>query len=77
MENNVFIPEEGLGTEEVLKNIQEQAKEDPDFKKGRTWGLVYYAGEKHAKFLKDIHGQFSSQNALNPMAFKSLKKYGA
>jgi sphinganine-1-phosphate aldolase len=73
MENNVFIPEEGLGTEEVLKNIQEQAKEDPDFKKGRTWGLVYYAGEKHAKFLKDIHGQFSSQNALNPMAFKSLK----
>ncbi len=75
MENpsELSLPKQGLGRQSVLENIDEMCSEDPDYKKGRTWGLVYYAGEEHNNFLKDVHARFSSKNALNPMAFKSLK----
>ena len=36
---------------------------------------VYYAGEEHYDFLKKAHNLFFSENALNPMAFKSLKQF--
>jgi glutamate/tyrosine decarboxylase-like PLP-dependent enzyme len=47
---------------------------DPDWKSGRTWGLVYHHSEAHSQFLKDAYSLFMSENGLNPMAFKSLKK---
>jgi glutamate/tyrosine decarboxylase-like PLP-dependent enzyme len=47
---------------------------DADWKDGKTWSLVYYAGEKHHEFLKKAHHLFFTENALNPMAFKSLKR---
>ena len=50
---------------------------DADWKDGRTWSLVYYAGEAHHEFLKAAHNLFFTENALNPMAFKSLKRMEA
>ncbi|MBL7664369.1 MAG: aspartate aminotransferase family protein [Bacteriovoracaceae bacterium] len=68
------FPEHGIDKDKVLLELDSLSQDDPDFKRGRTWGLVYYAGEEHHQFLKDVHSRFASQNALNSMAFKSLKR---
>jgi len=49
--------------------------DDADWRSGRTWSLVYYGGEEHTTFLKEAHGLYFSENGLNPMAFKSLKRF--
>jgi glutamate/tyrosine decarboxylase-like PLP-dependent enzyme len=36
--------------------------------------MIYHPGEEHHEFLKRAHNLFFSENALNPMAFKSLKR---
>jgi glutamate/tyrosine decarboxylase-like PLP-dependent enzyme len=38
---------------------------------------VYYAGEAHHELLQSAHNMFFAENALNPMAFKSLKRMEA
>ncbi len=67
------FPQKGLGFEKTLEEVKELSHQGPDYKKGKTWGLVYYASKEHNQFLQKVYSQFSSQNALNPMAFKSLK----
>jgi len=69
------IPEKSRPREEVLDAMRSFGQADPDYKSGRTWSLVYYLGEEYTQFLKDAHGMFFSANGLNPMAFKSLKRF--
>ena len=69
------IPEKSRPREEVLDAMRSFGQADPDYKNGRTWSLVYYLGEEYTQFLKDAHGMFFSANGLNPMAFKSLKRF--
>ena len=45
--------------------------------RGRTWSMIYHAGDAHTAFLKETAGLFFSENALNPFAFKSLKQMEA
>jgi glutamate/tyrosine decarboxylase-like PLP-dependent enzyme len=71
------IPSEGRDGAELLAEMQEMRHDDASFKDGRTWSLVYYAGDEYASFLKEAHNLFFSENALNPMAFKSLKRMEA
>jgi glutamate/tyrosine decarboxylase-like PLP-dependent enzyme len=68
------IPAVGRETEALLKEMETFREGDADWRSGRTWSLVYNAGEAHSKLLKRAHNLFSSENALNPMAFKSLKR---
>ena len=58
----------------MLAELKKFKELDPDWKSGRTWGLVYHHSEAHSQFLKDAYSPFMSENGLNPMAFKSLKK---
>jgi glutamate/tyrosine decarboxylase-like PLP-dependent enzyme len=50
---------------------------DARWQDGRTWSLVYFAGEEIAQLLKDAYAMFFSENALNPMVFPSLRKFEA
>jgi len=68
------LPDKGRGEEEVLEALGAFASEDPDYRKGRTWSLVYYLGEEHTHFLQQAYARFFSANGLNPMAFRSLKR---
>lgn len=68
------IPKHSLAHKEVIDRLQHYKELDPDWKNGRTWGLVYYANEDHSQLLKEAYTLFMSENGLNPMAFKSLKK---
>lgn len=71
------IPLQGRSHSDVLKEMGSFRADDANYKDGRTWSLVYYTGEEHSDFLKDAHNLYFSENGLNPMAFKSLKRMEA
>lgn len=68
------LPEQGRPADEVLRELKAFAADDPDYKSGRLWSLVYWLGEEHDAFLGEAYQSFSSANGLNPTAFKSLKR---
>jgi glutamate/tyrosine decarboxylase-like PLP-dependent enzyme len=69
------IPPEGKPHDEILESMQMFREHDADHKNGRTWSLVYHLNPEHDAFLKSAHQLFFSENTLNPMAFKSLKRF--
>lgn len=71
------IPARGRAHAEVLDTMAALKGDDADWKNARTFSLVYYAGEAHHELLRRAHELFFAENALNPMAFKSLKKMEA
>lgn len=58
----------------MLARLKEFGSEDTNYRDSKIWSLVYYLGEEHTAFLKEAYGLYFSENALNPMAFKSLKR---
>ena len=68
------MPEKGIDRDDILGSLEAFKDRDPSYKDGRLWSLVYYLDEEHSGFLKDAYHLFSSENGLNPGAFKSLKK---
>ena len=68
------IPLQGRSRADVLNDMGSFRKDDAKYKDGKTWSLVYYAGDEHTEFLKEAHNTYFSENGLNPMAFKSLKR---
>lgn len=71
------IPAQGQPHDSILTAMRAMREGDADWKHGRTWSLVYYAGESHHELLQQAHNLFFAENALNPMAFKSLKRMEA
>jgi len=72
---SVQIPEKGRDKTQILEDLKGFGTEDANYKDGKTWSLVYYLGDEYNQFLKDAYGSYFSENGLNPMAFKSLKKF--
>ena len=73
--DSIKIPLKGKKHSDVLKEMKSFGKDDPDYKKGKAWSLVYYLNKKHTDFLHKAHEEYFSANGLNPMAFKSLKRF--
>ncbi|MBO9128548.1 aspartate aminotransferase family protein [Bacillus sp. 165] len=71
---NSSIPEKGRPYEEILEELDRFGKDDPLYKEGKTWSLVYYLDKEYTKFLEDAYAKYFSANGLNPTAFKSLKR---
>ncbi|MBI4831273.1 MAG: aspartate aminotransferase family protein [Candidatus Lindowbacteria bacterium] len=69
------LPAKGIPRQEILEEMKQLHKDDANWREGRTWSLVYYAGEEHTNFLKSAYTEFFSENGLSPMAFPSLKKF--
>lgn len=69
------LPEKGIEHEKILEMMRAMSKQDVHYKEGKTWSLVYHAGEEHTDFLKQAHGLFFETNGLNPMAFLSLQQF--
>jgi sphinganine-1-phosphate aldolase len=72
--NNNKLPKTGRSKDDILSALKEYGTQDPAYKDGRTWSLVYYLGEDHTSLLQDAYNMYFSANGLNPMAFKSLKQ---
>ncbi len=69
------LPTSGRPAAQVLQDLQDFSRLDPDYKHARLWSLVYWLDEAHADFLAQAYQAFSSANGLNPAAFKSLKRF--
>ncbi len=69
------IPGKGIPKDELLSRMESMRNMDADWRSGKTWSLVYYAGEDHTGFLKKAHNMFFSENGLSPLAFPSLKTF--
>ncbi|MCB9729981.1 MAG: aspartate aminotransferase family protein [Deltaproteobacteria bacterium] len=68
------IPEAGRPHDELLETMAGFREGDADYAGGRTWSMVYYAGDEHHALMEQAHNLFLAGNALNPIAFKSLKR---
>jgi sphinganine-1-phosphate aldolase len=74
-DTKIVLPEQGRSQQEVLEAMKTFGENDPDYKRGKTWSLVYYLGEAYAQFLNEASQMYASSNGLNPMAFQSLKRF--
>lgn len=68
------IPDEGKSPDEILAALREMGSGDAKWREGRTFSLVYHAGDEHTALLKSAYELYFAENALNPMAFGSLKR---
>jgi glutamate/tyrosine decarboxylase-like PLP-dependent enzyme len=68
------LPRQGRPHAEILADLQALRRDDVDWRHGRVFSLVYHASDEHKAFLQQAHGTFFAENALNPLAFQSLKR---
>ena len=71
----MVLPETGRDEADVLAEMESLREDDADWKSGRTWSLVYHVDDAHAEFKDEAHALFSTQNALSPSAFPSLRRF--
>ncbi len=71
----IALPQHGRSREDVLGTMQTARDQDTRWKDGRTFSLVFYAGDEILSLLKEAYTMFFSENGLNPGAFPSLKKF--
>jgi sphinganine-1-phosphate aldolase len=71
------LPPRGLAEADVLAELSERRRDDADWEHGRTFSLVYYAGEAHQRLLEKAHTLYAATNALSPLAFRSLRRLEA
>src|SRR4051812_19789493 len=69
------LPVAGKSPEQIADEMRLAAANDADWKRGKTWSLVYNAGDDVIAVSKRAYEQFFSSNALNPMAFPSLRRF--
>jgi glutamate/tyrosine decarboxylase-like PLP-dependent enzyme len=68
------LPEKGIPREELLARMRERKRADADWRGGRTFSLVYPAGEQVDAILRDAAELYLFENALNPFRFPSLRQ---
>ena len=74
---HINIPEKGIAADELLNQMDDLAANDADWRKGRTFSLVFYPGKEVADLSKKAYTRFFMENALSPASFRSLSKMEA
>lgn len=69
------LPATGRSAPQVLAEMDTAAQSDARWRDGRTLSLVFDPGEEIARFAKQAYTRFFSENALNPSAFPSLRRF--
>lgn len=71
------IPSVGMDRTTLLKRMEEARTDDSRWRDGRAFCLVYHPGEERAKLIQEAYNMFFTENALNPSAFPSLRRFEA
>ncbi|MFQ5400412.1 MAG: pyridoxal phosphate-dependent decarboxylase family protein [Anaerolineae bacterium] len=69
------LPEKGRPKKAVLAEMKASRGHDVAWREGKVFSLVFYAGEEAGELLKEAYNLFFSENALNPTAFPSLRRF--
>lgn len=67
------LPSTGLPRDALYAELEAVRAKDADWRRGRTFGLVYYAGDEILDVLRHAYGAFIHENGLSLDAFPSLK----
>ncbi len=73
----IALPVKGTPAQDVLAAMEDARDRDAHWREGKTWSLVFHAGDEVTDLLQKAYTLFFSENGLNPMAFPSLKKFEA
>jgi glutamate/tyrosine decarboxylase-like PLP-dependent enzyme len=57
-----------------MEQLKALHADDAKWKDGRTFSLVYFAGDEVSALLKEAYGEFIAENGLSPVAFPSLRQ---
>jgi glutamate/tyrosine decarboxylase-like PLP-dependent enzyme len=68
------LPKQGTPLEALLARMRERKRADADWRSGRTFSLVYPAGEDVDAVLREASLLYLHENALNPFRFPSLRQ---
>jgi glutamate/tyrosine decarboxylase-like PLP-dependent enzyme len=68
------LPKKGTPRQQLVAEMRERKKQDADWQGGRTWSLVYPAGEDVDELLREVNNLYLFENALNPFRFPSLRQ---
>ncbi|OGO20861.1 MAG: hypothetical protein A2Z14_11365 [Chloroflexi bacterium RBG_16_48_8] len=69
------FPKKGIPKEDILAEMVASQMHDVQWREGKTFSLVYHAGEVVTDLLMSAYLLFFSQNALNPTVFPSLRRF--
>ncbi|MCA9711771.1 MAG: aspartate aminotransferase family protein [Myxococcales bacterium] len=69
------LPPHGHPADDVLAAMDEAASDDARWREGKTMSLVFHPGDEVSDFVKRAYTRFFSENALNPSAFPSLRRF--
>jgi len=69
------FPEKGTSREDLTSRLNDAISRDADWRGGKIFSLVYFAGDDVAEVLKEASTTAFYTNGLGPGAFKSLKKF--
>ncbi len=68
------IPETGRSKDELIAEMKQRKRADADWRGGKTWSLIYPAGEDIDEVLREANNLYLFENALNPFRFPSLRE---
>lgn len=71
------LPAQGTPKAELLARMESLRAGDADWRNGKTFSLVYFAGDELLDLVKQASNLFFSENGLSPIAFPSLKRFEA
>lgn len=77
MKKQIKIPAKAISKEEVLASMQQARAGDLKWQDGKSFCLIYYPGDEKAELIKEAYNMFFTENAVNPMAFPSIKNFEA
>ncbi len=69
------LPKSGIPKEEVLETLRTAKENDIHWREGKAFGMVYVPEEEVTDLLKEAYTIYFSENALNPTAFPSLRRF--
>src|SRR6185295_15246552 len=67
----------GMTKAQVLEAMRAMRGDDANWRSGKTWSLVYFAGDEVSSLLAEAYTMFMAENGLSPLAFPSLRKFEA
>lgn len=69
------FPEKGTDGSGLISEMRSIKAKDASWLKGKMFGYIYYPGDRTAQVVQEAYQLFTSENALNPSLFISLKKF--
>mgnify|MGYP006239338989 FL=1 len=66
------IPKTGINEKDLFEYMENSMHSDIDWRSGKTFGAVYYPGEKYSKAISNAYIKYMHENAFDPQLFSSI-----